>query len=119
MVVRERWLALMPMFAALRKSGPGPGCVKTLRGIAAPRILRLVVTLRAKKCKNSSFARHYDQIRFRFRTAWTLSSHRRARLAAQLITRVELLRRPTLTGCRRPWCRAAAIHQLRRSWWRP
>src|SRR5271170_5480176 len=43
--------------------------VKTLRGITAPRVLRLVVTLRAKKCKNSSFARHYDQIRFRFRTA--------------------------------------------------
>src|SRR5271167_2815214 len=48
-----------------------PGCVKTLFGITAPRILRLVVTLRAKKCKNSSFARHYDQFRFRFRTAWT------------------------------------------------
>src|SRR6476659_2632762 len=31
-------------------------------------ILRLVATLRAKKCKNSSFARHYDQIRFRFCT---------------------------------------------------
>jgi hypothetical protein len=28
-----------------------PGCVKTLRGIPAPRILRLVVTLRAKKCE--------------------------------------------------------------------
>src|SRR5258705_8371420 len=47
----------------------GPGCVKTLRGITAPRILRLVVALRAKKRKNSSFARHYDQIRFRFHTA--------------------------------------------------
>ena len=46
-----------------------PGCVKTLRGITAPRILRLVVALRAKKSKNSSFARHYDQIRFRFHTA--------------------------------------------------
>jgi hypothetical protein len=43
-----------------------PGCVKTLRGIPAPRILRLVVTLRAKKCKNSSAARHYDQISFSF-----------------------------------------------------
>ena len=50
-----------------------PGCVKTLRGIAAPRILRLVVTLRAQKRKNSSFARHYDQIRFRFHTGWTQS----------------------------------------------
>src|ERR1700732_3113559 len=32
-------------------AGSGPGCVKTLRGITAPRILRLVVTLRAKKAK--------------------------------------------------------------------
>jgi hypothetical protein len=47
-----------------------PGCVKTVRGITAPGILRLVVTLRAKKRKNSSSAWHYDQIRFRFRTAW-------------------------------------------------
>jgi hypothetical protein len=51
-------------------------CVKTLRGMTAPEILRLVVTLRAKKCKNSPFARHYDQIRFRFRTAKTLTGHR-------------------------------------------
>jgi hypothetical protein len=29
----------------------GPGRVKTLRGITVPGILRLVVTLRAKKCK--------------------------------------------------------------------
>jgi hypothetical protein len=29
-----------------------------------------VVARRAKKRKNSSSARHYDQIRFRFRTAW-------------------------------------------------
>jgi len=29
----------------------GPGCVKTLRGITAPRILRLMVTLRAKNAK--------------------------------------------------------------------
>ena len=53
----------------------GPGCVKTLRGMTAPGILRLVVTLRAKKRKNSSSARRYDQIRFRFRTAWTLNRH--------------------------------------------
>jgi hypothetical protein len=51
-------------------SATGPDCVKTLRGISAPRILRLVVTLRAKKCK---FARHYDQIRFCFRTASAIS----------------------------------------------
>jgi hypothetical protein len=31
--------------------------------------LRLVVTLRAKKCKNSSSAQRYNQIRFRFHTA--------------------------------------------------
>ena len=36
-----------------------PGCVKTLRGINAPGILRLVATLRAKKRKNSSSARCY------------------------------------------------------------
>jgi hypothetical protein len=47
----------------------GPGRVKTLRGITAPGILRLVVTLRAKKCKNSSSAQRYNQIRFRFHTA--------------------------------------------------
>jgi hypothetical protein len=46
-----------------------PGCVKTLRGMTAPGILRLVVTFRAKKRKNLSSARHYDQISFRFRTA--------------------------------------------------
>ena len=36
----------------------GPGCVKTLRGINAPEILRLVATLKAKKRKNSPSARH-------------------------------------------------------------
>ena len=46
-----------------------PGRVKTLRGITAPGILRLVVTLRAKKCKNSSSTQRYNQIRFRFHTA--------------------------------------------------
>ena len=45
------------------------GRVETLRGITAPGILRLVVTLRAKKCKNSSSAQRYNQIRFRFHTA--------------------------------------------------
>jgi hypothetical protein len=34
-----------------------PGCVKTLLGITAPKILRLVVTLRTKKRKKSSSAR--------------------------------------------------------------
>jgi hypothetical protein len=46
-------------------SAVGPGRVKTLRGITAPGILRLVVTLRAKKCT----AQRYNQIRFRFHTA--------------------------------------------------
>ena len=53
-----------------RWSAMGPGCMKTPRGITAPGILRLVVTLRAKKRKNSSSARCHDQIRFRFHTAW-------------------------------------------------
>jgi hypothetical protein len=48
-----------------------PGCVKTLRGITAPRILSAVVMRRAKKRKNLSSARHYDQIRFRFHTTKT------------------------------------------------
>ena len=51
------------------QSGGGLGCVKTLRGMTAPGILRLVVTFRAKKCRNLSSAQHYDQIRFRFYTA--------------------------------------------------
>ena len=54
-------------------SAIGPGCVKTLRGITVPGILGSTVTRRAKKCKNLSSARHYDQIRFRFHTAKTHS----------------------------------------------
>ncbi len=50
-----------------------PGCVKTLRGITVPGILGPVVMRRAKKHKNLSSARHYDQIGFRFRTAKTQS----------------------------------------------
>ena len=46
-----------------------PGCVKTLRGITAPGILGPMIMRRLKKRKNLSSARHYDQIRFRFRTA--------------------------------------------------
>ena len=53
----------------------GPGCVKTLRGITAPGILGPTVMRRAKKRKNLSSARHYDQIRFRFRTAKARSRH--------------------------------------------
>ena len=45
-----------------------PGCVKTLGGITAPGILGSTVMRRAKKRKNLSSARHYDQIRFRFHT---------------------------------------------------
>src|ERR1700730_13303649 len=54
-------------------SGAEPGCVKTRRGITAPGILSPVVMRKAKKRKNSSSARHYDQIRFRFHTAWNRS----------------------------------------------
>ena len=53
-----------------------PGCVKTLGGINAPGILGSTVMRRAKKRKNLSSARHYDQIRFRFHTAKTQSRHR-------------------------------------------
>jgi hypothetical protein len=54
---------------AIGASESDPGCVKTLRGITAPGILSPMIVRRAKKRKNSSSARHYDQIGFRFRTA--------------------------------------------------
>jgi hypothetical protein len=60
----------MGMSGSEQSDGAHPDCVKTPRGKNAPGILRLVVTLRAKKRKNSSSARHYDQISFRFHTAW-------------------------------------------------
>src|SRR5438874_9666961 len=67
----------------LRKdSGFDPGCVKTLRGIIAPGILGPMVMRRAKKRKNLSSARHYDQIRFRFYTTKTLNRHKREYFAA-------------------------------------
>ena len=50
-----------------------PGCVKTLLGITAPGILGPAVTRRAKKRKNLSSARRYNQIRFRFHTTKTHS----------------------------------------------
>ena len=53
-----------------------PGCVKTLGGITAPGILGSTVMRRAKKRKNLSSARHYDQIRFRFHTTKTHLCHR-------------------------------------------
>jgi hypothetical protein len=56
--------------------------VKTLRGINTPEILRLVATLRAKKRKNSSSARHYDQINFRFHIAKTQSGGRQPTFVA-------------------------------------
>jgi hypothetical protein len=58
----------LPSCSLPGSAGHDPVCVKTLHGITAPVILRLVVSLRAKKCKNSSSARHYDQISFRFYT---------------------------------------------------
>ena len=63
------------------KAALDPGCVKTLRGITAPGILSPMIMRRAKRRKNSSSARHYDQIRFRFRTAKT---HKRRRELATL-----------------------------------
>jgi hypothetical protein len=74
--VSEQVLPCRPRSSA---AGIDPGCVKTLRGMTAPRILRLAVTLRAEKRKNSSSARRYDQIRFRFHTAWTHLRHRARR----------------------------------------
>jgi len=52
-----------------------PGCVKTLCGITAPGIFGPMVMRRAKKCKNLSSARHYDQIRFRFHPTKTHLRH--------------------------------------------
>ena len=67
--------ALMALFLIVApidtETDNDPGCVKTLRGIIAPGILGSTVTRRAKKRKNLSSARHYDQIRFRFHTAKT------------------------------------------------
>jgi hypothetical protein len=60
--------ALLPRVQRGDAAVRDPGCVKTLRGIIAPGILSSVVMRRAKKRKNLSSARHYDQIRFRFRT---------------------------------------------------
>jgi len=70
---RNRWL---------RSVANDPGCVKTRRGITTPGILSPVVMRRAKKHKNSSCARHYDQVRFRFHTAWTHSVNLRRLIAA-------------------------------------
>ena len=53
-----------------------PGCVKTLGGTTALGILGSTVMRRAKKRKNLSSARHYDQIRFRFHTTKTHQRHR-------------------------------------------
>ena len=57
--------------AGSTRSLADPGCVKTLRGITAPGILGSTVMRRAKKRRNLSSARHYDQIRFRFHTTKT------------------------------------------------
>jgi hypothetical protein len=56
-----------------------PGCVKTLRGITAPGILGSMVMRRAKKRKDLSSARRYDQIRFRFHTTKTQTGDRGGR----------------------------------------
>ena len=66
----------------------GPGCVKTLGGITAPGILGSTVMRRAKKRKNLSSARHYDQIRFRFHT--TKAQSRRSERTDQCLSSREL-----------------------------
>ena len=60
----RHWMALAPEASVAND----PGCVKTLSGITAPEILGSTVMRRAKKPKNLSSARHYDQIGFRFHT---------------------------------------------------
>src|SRR6202048_911262 len=74
------WKCCGPSAPLGRTAAHDPGCVKTLRGITAPGILGPMVMRRAKKRKNLSSARHYDQIRFRFRTAKTLTGHKRCRI---------------------------------------
>jgi hypothetical protein len=60
-----------------------PGCVKTLSGITAPGISGSTVIRGAKKRKNLSSARHYDQIGFRFtRPRPTTDISRQTRLGA-------------------------------------
>ena len=62
-----------------------PGCVKTLGGITAPGILGPTVMRRAKKRRNLSSARHYDQIRFRFDTAKVRNVHRITDITERLL----------------------------------
>jgi ABC transporter substrate binding protein len=81
------WLG-SPGDIMFKRSLADPGCVKTLRGIIAPGILGSVVMRRAIRRKNLSSARHYDQIRFRFRTTKTRRRHsltlRRSIFASQV-----------------------------------
>src|SRR5262249_27228908 len=77
------------LLATPPESGFDLGCVKTLRGMTAPGILRLVVTFRAKICRNLSSAQHYDQIRFRFYTAWTQTRKRAAEISPHEIVGLE------------------------------
>src|SRR5436305_7122253 len=79
-------LAKADIRALTRDSGFDPGCVKTLRGIIAPGILGPMVMRRAKKRKNLSSARHYDQIRFRFYTTKTHLRHWLCTAASVLIS---------------------------------
>src|ERR1700732_701492 len=73
---RDRSEADMPRASGAGRSDENdPGCVKTLRGITAPGILGPLVMRRAKKRKNLSSARHYDQIRLRFHTTKTHLRH--------------------------------------------
>jgi hypothetical protein len=74
-------------------SASGLGCVKTRRGITTPGILSPVVMRRAKKHKNASSARHYDQIRFRFHTAWVKSVMASVRQLLPQFTQLQTFRR--------------------------
>src|SRR6516165_10901820 len=75
-LAKKRTMLLRCGISIRLTSAQGPGCVKTLRGMTAPGMLRLAVTFRAKKCRNLSSAQHYDQIRFRFYTAWVKTRSR-------------------------------------------
>src|ERR1700720_2991285 len=86
------WTSSLP-----RPVASDPGCVKTLRGITAPGILGSTVTRRAKKRKNLSSARHYDQIRFRFHTAKTLTVDVRQGFGAEQTSATRVSRKNDLS----------------------
>jgi hypothetical protein len=76
-------------------SAMGPGCVKTLRGITAPGILRLVVTLRAKKRKKFVLRSLLRQNQISFSHSL---GHNRTQAAQRCFVASE--QRPTVHGMR-------------------